>query len=157
MSKKLLASYVSLGAVALALIFVLTGAFAKIDIFTTVNFSYFDLTFGRSFSNFDQTIFLGFSFINLLSLLFMLGGITLLVLNLFAANFKDKRIFVFIAAGLIGIAGIFFALVIIFAVPAQADADFSELRLGSGAIFALIFSLISAGAAVASETVLIDK
>ena len=157
-SKKLIASYVSVGAATLALLFVLTGTFAKIEDFLTITFSYFDLTFGKSWSFFGESIDVTKSiFMNLLSLLMLLGGITLLSLKLFVANYKEKRNFIFMAAGLIGVAGIFFALSITFAIPAQQDADFSELKLGSGAVFALIFSIISAGTAVASETILVDK
>lgn len=158
MSKKMLASYASLGAAALALIFVLTGTFAKIQDVLTLTFSYFDLTFGKSLTFFGESIDVTkFSFMNLIPLLFLLGGITLLVLKLFVEQYKENRNFMFIAAVLIGAAGIFFMFSIEFAVPAQADADFSELSLGTGAIFAFILSCASAGAAIASETTLIDK
>ena len=109
MSKKMLASYASLGAAALALIFVLTGTFAKIQDVLTLTFSYFDLTFGKSLTFFGESIDVTkFSFMNLIPLLLLLGGITLLVLKLFVEQYKKNRNFMFIAAVLIGSAGILF-------------------------------------------------
>ncbi len=99
----------------------------------------------------SDTGYLAFSFLNFLTLIFVVAAIVLLVLNNFGKGFKFLNL---VAAGLLLVAGVFFFLTLAFTFAAENPVGSGVVQkgiykenwaLGVGAILSGVFALLGAG------------